>query len=104
MNRRGGAGQVVDLIEAAQFVGQGIVDVLRHQMEAIGIHQMSDVGVSACMKIIDAGHMMTGFDQSSAQVRSEKARSAGYGDSLAGIGVVRRRIRKAIVIHRFQPC
>jgi len=66
MNRGGGAGQVVDLIEAAQRLVQRLIDVLRHQVEAIRTHQMSDVRVSTRVEIINAGHMMAGVNQSPA--------------------------------------
>jgi hypothetical protein len=72
-------------------------------MEAIRTHQMSDVRVSARMKIIDAGHMVAGVDQPPAQVRSQETSAAGYCDPFCSLGVARCCIRKAIICHRLQP-
>ena len=72
---RGGAGQVVDLIDL-RVVGRG--DVVAHGLEAVAAQQVADVVLAAREVVVDADHVVTFHDEAFAEVRPDEACATGY--------------------------
>ena len=68
------AGEVEDAIDLDV---QGECHVMAHQLEPRMPHQLDDVALVACEKIVDAQGIVTALDQTVAQVRTEEASPAG---------------------------
>ena len=72
--RRGGAGEVVDLID---FQPDRLRDVVPDQLEVRPAEQVRDVRLLAGEEIVEADDVVPLVDEPFAQVRAEKARAAG---------------------------
>ena len=72
--RRGGAGQVVDLVD---FQEDRQRDVVADQFEVRLAQQVGDVRLLAGEEVVQADHVVAFVDQPLAEVRAEKAGPAG---------------------------
>ena len=72
--RRGGAGQVVDLVDLQQDRQRHVV---ANQLEVRPAEQMGDVRLLAGEEVVEADHVVPLLDQPLAEVRAEKAGAAG---------------------------
>jgi hypothetical protein len=73
MDRRGRAGEIVDLVDL-HIEREG--HVVPHHLEARLAQQMLDVAAAAGEIVVDAQHFMAGRDQQVAQVRADETGSA----------------------------
>ena len=72
---RGGAGQVVDLVDL-RVVGRG--DVVAYGIEAVAAQQVADVVLAAREVVVDADHVVAFHDEAFAEVRPDEACATGY--------------------------
>ena len=77
VDRRGRAGQVVDLVDL-DVEREG--DVVAHQLEVRVVQQVDDVVLGAGEEVVDAQHVVAVGQQAVAQVRAEEAGAAGDHD------------------------
>ena len=81
MDRRGRAGEVVDLVDLDK---QRMGDVVAHRLEMRVGQQVRDVVLAAGEIIVDAEHVVALGEQPLAQMRAEKTGAAGdqnaFGD------------------------
>ena len=82
MDRRGGAGEVVDLVD---FHVQRKGHVVAQQFEVRVVQQMSDVVLGAGEEVVDAEHVVAIRKQTLAQMAAEEAGTAGDEDALAEV-------------------
>jgi hypothetical protein len=74
VDRRGRAGQVVDLVDL-HVEREG--DVVAHQLEVRVAEQVDDVVLGAGEEVVHAEHVVAVGDQALAEVRAEEAGAAG---------------------------
>ena len=79
MDRRGGTGEVVDLVNL-DIERKG--HVVAHQLEARVPDQMLDIASRAGEEIVGAEHLVAARQQTLAKMRAEKASAAGDENSL----------------------
>ena len=60
MNRRGGAGEIVDLVH---FQLKGIHDIVPHQLEVRIVHQMGDVDLSPRKEVVHADNLVAFMEE-----------------------------------------
>jgi hypothetical protein len=72
VHRRGGAGEIVDLVEAGQAGAKPLGDVMIDEDEAVAVDQVIDVVAPARREIVQADNEMTAIDQGLAEMRSNK--------------------------------
>ena len=80
VDRRGRAGEIVDLVDLDIERKRHVV---AHQLEARMADQMLDVALAAGEEIVDANDVVAVGNQAIAQVRAEKAGTAGDQHRLA---------------------
>ena len=80
MDRRGGAGEVVDFVD---FDEQREGDVVAHQLEFRVGEEVRDIGLVAGEEIVGANDFMAVVQQSLAQMRAEETGASGHQDALA---------------------
>ena len=74
MNRRGGAGEIVDLID---FEQDRLDHIMAQQLETAVIEQVRDVLASPGKEVVEADHFVAFAQQSLAQMRADKTCAAG---------------------------
>ena len=74
MRRRGGTGEIVDLVDLKL---KRIDHVVTHEFETRMLEQMRDVLLSAGKEIIDDRHLMAFGDEPIAKMGTKKAGAAG---------------------------
>jgi hypothetical protein len=82
MDRRGRAGQVVDLVHRNE---DRVVHVVVHELEVRVIQQVGDVVLAAGEQVVQADHAVAARDQPVAQVRADEPGSAGDQDAKSGM-------------------
>ena len=75
MNGRSGTGQVVDLVH---FHKQREGHVMAHQLKTPVIHELFHIGAGTGKKVVHAEDFMPLIQQTRAQMRSQKARTARH--------------------------
>jgi len=75
VNRRSGAGQVVNLIELRV---EWKCHVVADGLKAMVLEQVRNIGACASEIIVDANDIGTIFEQASAQVRAEKTGASSH--------------------------
>ena len=85
VDRRGRAGEVVDLVDL-DVEREG--DVVAHQLEMRIAQQMRDVVLAAGEEVVDAQHVVAVAQQALAQMRAEEAGAAGHQHALCGVKAI----------------
>ena len=79
MHRRGGTGEIINLID---FEIERKGDIVADELEMLVVEQIFDVGSCAGKKIVDTYDLRALRQQRFAQMRAEKAGAAGDQDAL----------------------
>ena len=74
VRRRGGAGQVVDLVDLEL---ERVDHVVAHQLEVGAAVEVGNVALAAGKKVIEANDVVAVFEQAVAEVGTQKAGAAG---------------------------
>ena len=88
--RRGGAGQVVDLVD---FQQDRLRDVVPNQLEVRLAEQVRDVRLLAGEEVVEADDVVPLVDQAFAEMRAEKPGAAGDEDAFDH-GNLRRKVER----------
>jgi len=78
VDRRGGAGEVVDLVHLDK---QRERHVVAHQLEVAIVVQMRDVARRACKEIVHAQYVAPGLQQAFAEMRAQESGPPGHEDT-----------------------
>ncbi len=81
VNRRGRAGHVVDVVHLDVERER---DVVPQDLEHRVVHQVHDVRLAPREIVVGADHVVTVVEEPLAEVRAQKARTAGHQDTLRG--------------------
>ncbi len=81
MARRGGAGEVVDLVHVQP---QGLRDIVPHQFEIGHAQQVRNVRLLAGKEIVQADDVVSGLNEALAKMRAQEAGAAGNENALDG--------------------
>ena len=79
MHRRSGAGEVIDLLAVDVH---RLTNVVAHELEAAMLQELVEIPPGASEQVINADDLVAILDEPLAEVRPEKARTAGYEDPL----------------------
>jgi hypothetical protein len=82
MDRRGRAGQVVDLVHRDE---DRVVHVVVHELEVRMVQQVGDVVLAAGEQVVQADHVVAARDQPVAQMRADEAGPAGDQNAKSGV-------------------
>jgi len=75
VDRRGGAGEVVDPVDLHI---EREADIVAHQLETWVLAQRDDVAAGAGEKVVDAQHLVAVGQQPLTEMRAQKSGAAGY--------------------------
>ena len=82
VDRRRGAGEIVDLVDLHIERKRHVV---AHQLEMRVVEQVLDVALGAGEEVVDAQDVMTLCDQTIAQVAAEKAGATGHQNAFVSV-------------------